>query len=342
MVRMSWNGKPLARIAAGLALSVVIACGVAWSQQKAAKPAASLPAKKELLAVLDFDRVNVTKSQGVAVSNQLRTELLKGGKLTLVDRAKMDTLLNEQAFQQAGCTSQECAVQAGKVLGARKIVTGTLTKVDEKLWQIAIQLLDVESSEVLLAETLNHDGDYRALLVNAVPRIAQRLTGPVPEGGAPAGQAVRLAVFPCYFKLNQPKPANWQQESLQKGIESVKAKMSITVGPTFYPLFVPGQPILDTAGLESGAWSVFGNPDGKFIANRAAQWGQDAVLLAKTEINVDRLTIKAYVIDTKTQRIFEQEETISSRSGGIAAMTRVVGAVLLRYEAFRGKAPAAR
>src|SRR5262245_5101418 len=66
---------------------------------------------KELVAVLDFEPVNTDKVQASALTDRFREELLKSGRFTLVERAQMDQILNEQAFQQTGCTSSECAVQ---------------------------------------------------------------------------------------------------------------------------------------------------------------------------------------------------------------------------------------
>ncbi|HEX7928281.1 MAG TPA: DUF2380 domain-containing protein, partial [bacterium] len=293
--------KTAAATLVAMSLGAGLSFGQAGQKKDAVKPPA--PKAKELVALLDFDRTGASKSQAAAVSNQLRAELLKGGQVTLVDRGKMDTLLNEQAFQQTGCTSQECAVQAGKILGVRKIVSGSITKADEKLWQLAAQMVDVESGEVVMAETLNHDGDYRSLLLTGVPALAAKLVAPRAADGTPLAPPLKLAIFPCYFRLNNPTPPMWQQEHLRIGLDAIKSKVPHTVGFTFYPQFTSGQPITDTSGLESGSWSMLGNPNEKFIAGKAAQWGMDAALVVRTVVNGDRMTITAFVIDAKTQRI---------------------------------------
>ena len=38
-------------------------------------------------------------------------------------------MLKEQGFQQSGCVSSECAVEAGKLLGVDQIVTGSIGKI---------------------------------------------------------------------------------------------------------------------------------------------------------------------------------------------------------------------
>ena len=72
---------------------------------------------KEQIAVLDFDVIGSSKEQGAVLSNQLRAELLKTGRFTVVNRAQLDKILDELALQQQLCTQKECAVQVGKLLG---------------------------------------------------------------------------------------------------------------------------------------------------------------------------------------------------------------------------------
>lgn len=143
---------------------------------------AESPVEKRPIAVLDLEVTGGTREQALALSNQLRTEILKTGRFTVVDRSQINAILDEQAFQQTGCTTQECAVRVGRILGVRQIVTGTVTKIDSDLWQVSALLIDAESAETLRAETLNHAGPYLDLLIVGMRRLAERLalSGPAP------------------------------------------------------------------------------------------------------------------------------------------------------------------
>jgi N-acetylneuraminic acid mutarotase/TolB-like protein len=169
-----------------IAVAALISSTAVRSQQPSAQG-------KELVAVLDLGILGGNEAQGVALSNQLRSELLKTGKVTLVDRTQMEAILKEQALQQTGCTSQECAVQVGQMLGVRKLVTGMLTKIAEDLWQVSVQLLDVESGETLVQETFNHDGDYRTLLLSGMGKAALALVGAPPAPAPAAAQPIAAA-----------------------------------------------------------------------------------------------------------------------------------------------------
>ncbi|HUJ76384.1 MAG TPA: DUF2380 domain-containing protein, partial [bacterium] len=161
-----------------------------WGQRAPALPAPTSPAppstRAPLIAVLDMEAIGSSKAQASAMSDRLREELLKSGRYTLVNRDEMNAVLGEQALQQTGCTSGECAVQVGKVLGVRKLVTGRVTRIDDQHWLLSAQVVDVETGETVRAESLPYEGPYFSLLVTGITSLAAKLTGQ-PEGAAPPG-----------------------------------------------------------------------------------------------------------------------------------------------------------
>ena len=158
---------------------------------------AQTPSAKPLIAVLDLDMAGGTREQALALSNQLRTEILKTGRFTVVDRSQINAILEEQAFQQSGCTGQECAVEVGRILGIRQIVTGGVTRVAENLWQVSTVLIDVETAETLRSETLNYEGPFRDLLFAGMRRMAEQLALAQPAAPAIAAPAAPAAAPPA-------------------------------------------------------------------------------------------------------------------------------------------------
>jgi hypothetical protein len=164
--------------------------------------------RKDHIAVLDFDAAGASAEQVLALTNQLRADLLKTGRFVVVDRSQINQILDEQAFQQSGCTSEECAVQVGRILGIEKIISGTVTKVSADLWQVSAILVEVETAETLRAETLNHQGSFPDLLIAGMPRLAERLTQ------APAARA-KPAPAPPEAPPEPPGPlAGWRAKWL--------------------------------------------------------------------------------------------------------------------------------
>ena len=154
---------------------------------------------KELIAVLEMEGTSTEKPQVLALTERFREELLKSGRFTLVDRAQMDSVLKEQALQQTGCTSQECAVQVGKVLGVRKIVTGRVTKIEDTLWLLSATMVDVETAETQRAESYQHEGNFRTLLSGAIGQLAAKIAQ-----GASAAPPVAATLPPA---PSAPPPA---------------------------------------------------------------------------------------------------------------------------------------
>jgi len=130
---------------------------------------------KTTAAVIDLE-VKEGVSSGVAsmLSDYLRTQLVNTNKFTIVTRENMEQVLKEQKFQLSGCTSQECVVQMGQLLGVRKMFTGSIGKIGAT-HIINLKIINIENGKIERAETeqcLNCKED--ALLVS-VENIAYKI-----------------------------------------------------------------------------------------------------------------------------------------------------------------------
>jgi hypothetical protein len=145
--------------------------------REAARKRTPLPKEeRELVAVLNVTRDgNISEQQSNALTDRLREQLIKTEFFVVVERDQLDDILKEQAFQQSGCTSTECAVQVGKILGARKIISSRLIRVDENVWQFSVNLIDVETSETSRSETIVHEGTFLALLTSGTEKLVAKI-----------------------------------------------------------------------------------------------------------------------------------------------------------------------
>jgi len=106
------------------------------------------------MAVVDLDSRNVSTVESAVVADYLRQEFVRSGKFSVVDRKNMELILKEQKFQQTGCTAEMCAVKIGKILNVKMIVVGSLSKVNNKHFVINLNCIDVETAEILVAESI--------------------------------------------------------------------------------------------------------------------------------------------------------------------------------------------
>jgi len=81
--------------------------------------------------------------------------------------------LKEQALQQTGCTSTECAVEVGKILNVQQTIVGTVGKVGDK-YLINVRLVDVETAELI--GTASEECYTESDLTNICKAIASKLS----------------------------------------------------------------------------------------------------------------------------------------------------------------------
>lgn len=131
------------------------------------------PSKKENLAVAEFSGKNVSQADASIVSDFLRTELVKNDDYVVVEKANMEKILAEAAFQQTGCTSSDCAVQLGKILNVHKMVVGSVSKL-EGIYAVNANLVDVETGKIERSNAVTCEKP--AELISAAENLADKLT----------------------------------------------------------------------------------------------------------------------------------------------------------------------
>lgn len=112
----------------------------------------NLPAP--VIAVLPFRRADGSKAmEGELIADRLVTQLTLEPGLRVVERRQLEAALAEQKLAIEGFVSAETAARAGKLTGARALVTGTLTDLGEMI-ELNARLFDVQSGEVIAAQTV--------------------------------------------------------------------------------------------------------------------------------------------------------------------------------------------
>ena len=126
------------------------------------------------IAVIEFEGNNISSAEVRALTDRLRSELVSIGQLTIIERGKMDEVLKEQAFQQTGCVSSECAVEVGKLLGVENIITGSISRVGT-IYSVSARAFSVASGEIIKTAVYDHSGDIGGLLTQGMRKVAEEL-----------------------------------------------------------------------------------------------------------------------------------------------------------------------
>ncbi len=134
------------------------------------------PQEKIAVAVMELDANGVTEAEGKALSDRLRIETFKAGVFFVMERDKMTKILDEMEFQLSGCTSDECVVEVGRIVGVKKMIAGSVSKVGE-IYSVSIRLIDVETSKIEGTAIEDIEGTLGMVLTQAVPSVARQISG---------------------------------------------------------------------------------------------------------------------------------------------------------------------
>lgn len=136
---------------------------------------ASLSAQTSV-AVLELEGKGLTEMEASILTDRLRHELFQTGKYRVVERELMGEILNEQGFQLSECTSTECMVEIGQLLGVDQMVGGSVSKFGT-MYTIAVRLVSVETGEFLGTATYDHEGRMEDLLKYGMKVVSSKLSG---------------------------------------------------------------------------------------------------------------------------------------------------------------------
>ena len=118
----------------------------------------------ETVAIIDFEGIGITEIEARGLTQRLTSEIVEIGKFTVVERSEMKRLLDEQKFQYSGCVDVSCAVKIGKLLGAKFMAVGTISKLGDA-YSVDSRLIDVKTGENYVSGTYTSVKDLGDLLI---------------------------------------------------------------------------------------------------------------------------------------------------------------------------------
>lgn len=131
---------------------------------------------KKNIAVLELRPAGISVDQAQILTDRLRSELFKTEKFIVLERDKMNEILEEQGFQLSGCTTNDCAIEIGKLIGVEQIITGDIGKL-ENLYTLNIRLIDVETGKILNVATEDCECSIKDVLKISIRNVCLKLLG---------------------------------------------------------------------------------------------------------------------------------------------------------------------
>ena len=153
------------------------------------------------VAVLDFEAKGIPKYEAETLTERLRTEIANTKAFRITDRKLLDKIINEQALQQSGCTTDECAAEVGQLLGAQYMISGSIGKLGST-YTIDIKLVSVTTGSAERAKSISFKGPIAGLIIE-MEILAWEIGGLTPpqallaqrKSGADSDRRVTVAVL---------------------------------------------------------------------------------------------------------------------------------------------------
>lgn len=121
---------------------------------------------KPTAAVIEFAVTGINETEAITLFKRFSSVLVRTEALVIVERNMMNEILEEQGFQQSGCTTSECAVEIGTLLGVQKMITGSFGKIGNS-YTIETRIFSVESgkTEKTISKTVRGEVDGLLTLI---------------------------------------------------------------------------------------------------------------------------------------------------------------------------------
>ena len=136
------------------------------------------------VGAVDLVSESVPPAELAVLSDRLRSELFQTGRFRVVEREQMEEILSEQGFQQSGCSSTDCVVEIGRLIGAQKMVAGTVGRVGN-IHTVSLRIIDVETGVIEETAAVDCRCTLEEVLTRRLSEAAARLAGITPDEGPP-------------------------------------------------------------------------------------------------------------------------------------------------------------
>ncbi|MBN2788693.1 MAG: VWA domain-containing protein [Candidatus Delongbacteria bacterium] len=120
----------------------------------------SIQADVSKMAVLNFSINNSTEDMNYlsnGISDILITNLAEKNNITIIEREKIQNLIEELNFKNSGLVTEKEQSKIGKLSGAKYILTGSITFVNSA-YRMVSKVLDVETGDVISTQSVKGKG----------------------------------------------------------------------------------------------------------------------------------------------------------------------------------------
>jgi TolB-like protein len=157
----------------------------------------------QTLAVMDFTNNSITRREDYEGLRKglpaiMINSLTGGTDLQVIERERIEWLLDELKLQESGKVDQSTAVRTGELLGANAVVFGSFIATEGTM-NISARVVKVETGEVLFGDQVQGNPDeFFALIKDLSQKVTKSINVEMEETTLGAGQTTSLDAMMAY------------------------------------------------------------------------------------------------------------------------------------------------
>jgi len=156
-----------------------------WYEILKAKESLACPEESKsnikTIAIMEFDNFSIGKYQeklgpiGKGLADFFEHDFGKISSMKVVERDKINYVLREFDLLKSGAVDKSTAARAGKILGAKYMVFGSFTQLNDKSTRMVVRVVSVETSEIIASVDKEAKPEYFKLEKELVEELAKKL-----------------------------------------------------------------------------------------------------------------------------------------------------------------------
>jgi len=176
------------------------------------------------IVVSEFIGKGVPQEEASIVSEFIRVELNKVRLFNIIERSQIETILKEQKMQYSGVTTEQDAVQMGKLVNCQKVIIGNVMAIQGSYY-VTAKVVNVETGEI---EVSSKEGPVKAaefgVEASAIAAvIVKKLIGLESDTSAGVNKAVKVKPVDNSGTVDENNVPNKMNNDYQQGFLSGKA-----------------------------------------------------------------------------------------------------------------------
>lgn len=132
------------------------------------------------IAVFPFENKGASRDLGEIILDKMITVLYNQARFEMMERDKLNKVLDEQTLGQAGVIDAASAATIGKGIGVDAIVLGSVAASSSGALSIDARVIDTESAAIIVAQDVFTGSSDAQSVKNAVENLARKITEDLP------------------------------------------------------------------------------------------------------------------------------------------------------------------